>query len=87
MWDYGRLEFSPRILYDYDMTETTLEVINNSEYIMSNNDRCDSCSAQALYLCKGITGELMFCRHHFNLNKESLTKWAYEIIDESAKIS
>lgn len=63
------------------MTETTLE------YVLTNNDRCDRCSAQALFLCKGITGELMFCGHHFNSNKESLTNWAYEIIDESYKIS
>lgn len=63
------------------MTETTLE------YVLTNLDRCDSCGSQALYLCKGITGELLFCRHHFNKNKESLTNWAYEIIDESEKIS
>lgn len=81
IWDYVRFEKSPRILYDYDMTETTLE------YVLTNLDRCDRCSAQALYLCKGITGELMFCRHHFNSNKESLTNWAYEVIDESNKIS
>jgi hypothetical protein len=63
------------------MTETTLE------YVLTNNDRCDKCGAQALYLCKGITGELMFCGHHFKQNEDSLQAWAYEIIDESSKIS
>jgi hypothetical protein len=63
------------------MTETTLE------YVLRVEDRCDKCQAQALYLCKGVSGELMFCRHHFNNNKESLTNWAYEIVDESQKIS
>jgi hypothetical protein len=63
------------------MTETTLE------YVLRVEDRCDKCQAQALYLCKGVNGELMFCRHHFNDNKESLTNWAYEIVDESQKIS
>jgi hypothetical protein len=63
------------------MTETTME------YVLRVEDRCDKCQAQALYLCKGVSGELMFCRHHFNENQESLTKWAYEIVDESQKIS
>jgi hypothetical protein len=63
------------------MTETTLE------YVLTNNDRCDSCGSQAFYLCKGINGELLFCRHDFLKNQESLTKWAYEVIDESSKLS
>ena len=42
---------------------------------------CDQCgSAQALYLVKLMDGELAFCGHHFNLNKEALDKQAYEII-------
>jgi hypothetical protein len=42
---------------------------------------CDQCgSAQALYLIKLMDGELAFCGHHFNLNKEALDKVAYEII-------
>ena len=42
---------------------------------------CDQCgSAQALYLVKLMDGELAFCGHHFNLNKEALDKAAYEII-------
>jgi hypothetical protein len=43
---------------------------------------CDQCgSAQAKYLIKLIDGELAFCGHHFNLNKEALDKVAYEIVD------
>lgn len=42
---------------------------------------CDQCSsAQALYLVKLIDGELAFCGHHYNKNKEALDKVAYEII-------
>jgi hypothetical protein len=42
---------------------------------------CDQChSAQALHLVKLMDGELAFCGHHFNLNKEALDKVAYEII-------
>ena len=42
---------------------------------------CDQCgSAQALYLVKLMDGELAFCGHHYNKNKEALDKVAYEII-------
>lgn len=42
---------------------------------------CDQCgSAQAMYLVKLMDGELAFCGHHLNKNKEALDKVAYEII-------
>lgn len=43
--------------------------------------KCDSCSAQALYLVRSTSGELAFCGHHLNKNKAGLDKWAYEIIE------
>ena len=43
--------------------------------------KCDSCSAQALWLARGTSGELYFCGHHRNKNSEALDKWAYEIIE------
>ena len=47
---------------------------------------CDACgSAQALYLVKLIEGELAFCGHHYNKNKEALDKKAYEIIELNKK--
>ena len=43
---------------------------------------CDKCqSAQALYLIKLMDGELAFCGHHYNENKEALDKVSYEIIE------
>jgi len=30
------------------------------------NDRCDSCGAQAYVCVTGLSGELMFCGHHYN---------------------
>ena len=42
---------------------------------------CDQCSsAQAVYLIKLIDGELAFCGHHDNKNKDALDKVGYEII-------
>ena len=67
------------------MAEKTEEVIKE-EYVLKIADRCDSCSAQALVLVKGVTGELMFCGHHYAKNEEAIKPFAYEVIDERAKI-
>lgn len=47
---------------------------------------CDACaSAQALYQVKMIAGELYFCGHHYNKNKEALDKQAFEVVELSIK--
>jgi hypothetical protein len=43
--------------------------------------KCDQCSAQAMWLFKGVEGELYFCGHHKNKNFEALDKWSYEMIE------
>jgi hypothetical protein len=43
--------------------------------------KCDSCSAQSLFLARGTSGELYFCGHHRNKYSETLDNWAYEIIE------
>ncbi len=43
---------------------------------------CDKCRvARSSYLIKLLEGELSFCSHHYNENKEALDKKAYEVID------
>jgi len=56
------------------------------QYVLKVIDRCDSCNAQALVLVKGVTGELMFCGHHYAKNEKALQKFAYEVIDERSKL-
>jgi hypothetical protein len=62
------------------------------QYILSVTDRCDQCSAQALVLIKGSTGELMFCGHHYDKimnNPDAYTKmmaFMLEVVDEREKI-
>jgi hypothetical protein len=34
-----------------------------------------------MYLIKLVEGELAFCGHHYNKNKEALDKVSYEIIE------
>jgi hypothetical protein len=56
--------------------------------LLNANDRCDGCGAQAYVWVKGVSGELMFCRHHYNkiMNnadaKKSMDSFAFEVVDE-----
>lgn len=68
------------------MSMTTEEKVESKEYVLGPSTRCDSCNAEALVLIKGVTGELMFCGHHYNKNESALVGFAYEIIDERAKL-
>lgn len=47
--------------------------------------KCDSCSAQSLYLIRGTSGELFFCGHHRNKYSETIDKWSYEIVELNKK--
>jgi hypothetical protein len=62
------------------LMENTTE---STSVTLTKLDRCDSgnCPAQAFVLVKFITGELLFCGHHFNKFEASLIKHAYEVID------
>jgi hypothetical protein len=66
--------------------EQVEEVVIEKQYVLSPLNRCDSCAAEALVLVKGVTGELMFCGHHYNKNEKALIEFAYEIIDERDKL-
>jgi hypothetical protein len=47
---------------------------------------CDACGASdSMYLIKLVDGELAFCGHHYNVNKEALDKVAYETIELNKK--
>lgn len=62
------------------------------EWILGPKDRCDSCNAEALVNVKGVSGDLLFCGHHYNgimNNKTGYDKmmaFMYEIIDERDKL-
>jgi len=43
---------------------------------------CDACgAADAMYLINLVDGQLYFCGHHYNANKEALDKVAFETIE------
>jgi hypothetical protein len=62
------------------------------EWILGPLDRCDSCNAEALVNVKGVSGELLFCGHHYNnimndkFGYEKMMAFMYEIIDERDKL-
>lgn len=49
-------------------------------------DRCDVCGAQAYIRATLAKGELLFCAHHGNANKEKLEGKLKSWQDESAKL-
>jgi len=65
------------------MAEKTEEV---KSYVLGPQDRCDSCSAEALVWVNGVAGELFFCGHHYNKHEEKLKDYAFEIVDEREKL-
>lgn len=64
------------------------------EWVLTAADRCDSasCGAQAYVQVIGVTGDLMFCAHHYNnivnnaVGYDKMMKFAYSIVDEQEKL-
>lgn len=64
------------------------------EWTLTANDRCDAakCSAQAFVRAVGVSGELLFCSHHYNkivdnaIGYDNLSKFAYHIVDERERL-
>lgn len=60
--------------------------------ILSQQDRCDICAAQAYVLVRGVSGELMFCSHDYNnimmsdSGKQKIEAFSFETIDERDKL-
>ena len=64
-------------------------MVATKDFVLSATDRCDGyeCGAQAYVLVRGISGELMFCAHHYNkTDKEKLEAFAFETIDERERL-
>jgi len=81
-------------MYNNTMTSIVQEhpSVVSKKYILSANDRCDKCQAQALIKVKGISGELMFCGHHYEKimndpkSHEKMMTFMLEVLDEREKL-
>jgi hypothetical protein len=66
--------------------DTVQELEKPKERVLTLNDRCDagSCGAAALVKVSGVTGELLFCGHHYSKFEEgeAMKKFAFDILDE-----
>ena len=62
------------------------------DWILSPLDRCDRCNAEALVKVTGISGDLMFCGHHYNkiMNNtngyKKMMSFAITVVDEREKL-
>ena len=74
------------------MNTMITEEIVAKEWVLGATDRCDSCAAEALVKITGLSGDLMFCGHHYNKimdNPEGYMKmmsFAITIVDEREKL-
>jgi len=74
------------------MNMTMTEEVVQKEWLLKATDRCDSCASEALVKVTGISGDLMFCGHHYNKimnNAEGYKKmmsFTINIIDEREKL-
>jgi len=80
--------FIQQIIRD-SLTETAE---NKTDWQLNVSDRCDSCGAQAYVYVSGVTGDLLFCAHHYNnivdnaVGYDKMMKFAYQIVDEREKL-
>lgn len=67
-------------------------MVGTVEWVLTAKDRCDSCGAQAYIQVTGVTGDLMFCGHHYNSIMDSasgydkMMNFAYNIVDERERL-
>lgn len=64
-------------------TATPVEAPVNA---LTAEDRCDVCGAQAYIRVTLATGDLLFCGHHGNANKEKLEPIALKWHDETERL-
>lgn len=69
-------------------------MLETVEWVLTANDRCDAkdCAAQAYVKATGVTGELLFCNHHYEdivnspTGYENMMKFAFNIDDERERL-
>lgn len=64
------------------LTETKPQTEAPKTRTMNAADRCDSCGAQAYASATFITGELLFCGHHFTRHEAKIAETSVSVLDE-----
>lgn len=88
------MDFIPQITESGSiMFGMTKDKVQEKEWTLTSFDRCDRCNADALVKVTGITGELLFCGHHYNKvmsipdGYNSMMSFMISIVDERSRLS
>ena len=85
--------FNGRGFYSTDKQVILVIEETKQEQVLTAMDRCDSCGAQAYVQVKGITGELLFCSHHYHkimdspIGYEKMMGFVLEVLDERDRLT
>ena len=86
------MDFIPLITERSSIMFTMIKDEVKQEWQLSPKDRCDRCNAEALVKVTGISGELLFCGHHYNKimsipdGYNSMMAFMITIVDEREKL-
>ena len=75
------------------MNMTLTEEVIEKQWLLKATDRCDSCTSEALVKVTGLSGELMFCGHHYNkimnnaVGYDKMMSFALTVVDEREKLA
>jgi len=85
------VDFIPLIIEGYNMN-TMVADVEEKQWTLSPLDRCDRCNAEALVQVTGLSGDLMFCGHHYNkimdnsIGYKKMMEFAITVVDERSKL-
>jgi len=60
---------------------------------LTGSDRCDACGSQAYVWVNGVSGDLLFCSHHYTKimndknGRSAMEAFAFETVDDRDKLS
>ena len=57
-----------------------------TDYLLTAEDRCDACNAQAYVYVAFESGDLLFCLHHWKAHGEAAKATLTELVDESERL-
>ena len=86
------MDFIPLITESGSIMFTMIKDEVKQEWVLGAKDRCDKCGAEALVQVTGMSGELMFCGHHYNSimstpdGYNSMMSFMISVIDERNKL-
>jgi hypothetical protein len=57
-----------------------------TDYLLTAEDRCDACNAQAYVYVAFESGDLLFCLHHWKLHREAARATMKDVVDETERL-